>query len=94
MDDIEHSIFERRHLIDVCPVCGDFPEMPSRQCPRCDVPADQVWVRIVLENNHRGAVGALEQARLYGEKMRRDADENVRRCGADLIALIDAERGR
>lgn len=41
-----------------------------------------------------GAVGALEQARLYGEKMARDPDETVRRCGADLVALIDVERGR
>jgi hypothetical protein len=38
--------------------------------------------------------GALSEARLYGEKMRRDRDEAVRRCGDDLVALIDAERGQ
>jgi hypothetical protein len=44
------SIFERLHLIDVCPVCGDFPrEQDNRFCGRCQVPGDRVWVRIVRE---------------------------------------------
>lgn len=31
----------------------------------------------------------LAEARLYGEKMLRDSDTDIRRCGADLLQIID-----
>jgi hypothetical protein len=32
----------------------------------------------------------VKEARLYGEKMQRDRDETVQRCGADLVQILDA----
>jgi hypothetical protein len=40
------------------------------------------------------AVDTLREARLYSEKMIRDRDETVRRCGADLLSIIDHDAER
>lgn len=36
----------------------------------------------------RTEVERLREARLYGEKMLRDHDPQIRRCGADLLQII------
>jgi hypothetical protein len=47
----------------------------------------------IIRQQLRGAVDTLREARLYGEKMIRDRDETVRRCGADLLGIIDHDAG-
>lgn len=61
-------------------------------------PGSEEWVlRGTDERAVRSNVGydtenarLLREARLYGEKMLRDRDPQIQRCGADLLQIIDA----
>lgn len=83
----------RAWTVEPCPECGDIATCGCGLA-MCGHHGARARVEVVPVEQLAGAVGALEQARLYGERMVRDPDETVRRCGADLVALIDVERER
>lgn len=60
---------------------------------------DPAWLRGEAIRQANLATGAMRdadavrrtlgEARLYGEKMKRDRDPEIRKCGADLLQIID-----
>jgi hypothetical protein len=68
-----------------CPNGHDFPRAVAVPCEHCGahvacepVAAGKVYFDLAVE------------VRMYAERMLRDSDEAVRRCGADVIGLLDA----
>jgi hypothetical protein len=89
MSEIERDESER------CPKCGKPSASPPAEvyCVECATEGWQEDAIAHLRHQLAGAVDTLAEVRLYAEKMLRSGDGNTRIHGADLLAIIDRERG-